>query len=77
MNSKPCSMCCEIIKASGIKTVMYSDDDGSIIRLKSWELDESHVSKGVKVMQEMAGDYFRKGFAKIKRSVGYGRRSSR
>jgi len=69
MNSKPCSMCCDMIRKAGIKTVMYSDTNGSIIKLKSHELDDTHVSKGIKLICRISEQYFRKKIHKLQRGI--------
>lgn len=73
MNSKPCSMCCDMIRKSGIKTIMYSDETGSIVKIKNKDLDEdfvkSHVSRGQKRIPPELEEYFRKKIRRIKRSI--------
>lgn len=40
-------MCTQLIIASGIRTVYYSDETGSIIKKKPHELTGAHVTKGI------------------------------
>jgi len=41
--SKPCKHCCDHMKAIGVKSVYYSNDDGSITRSRIKNLDNGHV----------------------------------
>lgn len=63
-------MCCDMIRKSGIKTIMYSDEKGSIIKIKHQDLDDSHVSKGNKRIPPEFEEYFRRKLRRIKRSIG-------
>lgn len=66
MESKPCSMCTQIIQASGIGTVMYSTSEGSITRMKPEKLTDTRYSKGGRSFDETHPSFFRK---KIKQIV--------
>ncbi len=50
MNSEPCQMCTKLIQAAGIQTVIYSGENGILIRKKSNELHGTHVSRGIRTM---------------------------
>lgn len=52
INSKPCIVCCKLIKRFGIKKIFYSDSNGNIVAKKSSELDDSHISFGTRVLLE-------------------------
>jgi deoxycytidylate deaminase len=41
--SKPCKHCCEHMKKIGIKTVYFSNDDGSITRTRVKNLNSTHI----------------------------------
>ncbi len=47
MNSEPCSECTKLIKSIGFSKVIYSNEQGNLITKKSFELDGTHVSKGM------------------------------
>lgn len=42
--SKPCKHCCNIIKAIGIKKVIYSDNDGIFVDEKASDMCSDHIS---------------------------------
>jgi deoxycytidylate deaminase len=42
-DSKPCKHCSEHMKALGLKSVYYSNDDGSITRSRIKNLESNHV----------------------------------
>lgn len=62
-------MCTELIKASGIKQVIYSGINGEIIKKKSHELIGAHVSKGIKKMRSDDSAFVRKTIYKITKLV--------
>ncbi len=66
-------MCCDMIRKSGIKTIMYSDENGSIVKIKNQNLDDSHVSKGNKRIPPELEEYFRRKLRRIKRSINFQR----
>ena len=61
-NSKPCIMCCHLLKQFGIRRVYYSNDDGNISILNVKDLDlKDH--EGTKSMEQ----YFKGKICRFKR----------
>ena len=62
-----------MIRKSGIKTIMYSDEHGSIVKIKNKDLDEdfvnSHVSRGYKRIPVEFEEFFRRKIRRIRRDV--------
>jgi len=44
INSKPCKHCSSLIKSIGIKSVLYSDQDGNIVHEKAKFMQSDHLS---------------------------------
>jgi tRNA(Arg) A34 adenosine deaminase TadA len=56
-DSKPCSMCINLMKAYGIKRVYYSDIDGNICFMKLNQIDcDNYFSQGLIVMIRQTSD---------------------
>lgn len=51
-NSEPCQMCTKLIQASGIQSVIYSNENGILIRKKSNDLNGTYITNGFKKMSE-------------------------
>lgn len=47
MNSSPCAMCARFIKASGIVKVIYSNEEGKLVKKCAKDLPFTHLSKGL------------------------------
>ena len=45
-------MCSHLIKASGIGTVIYSDDSGNLVRKRSNDLSGTHITRGMKAVSK-------------------------
>lgn len=66
LNSEPCSVCTELIKASGIiSTVVYSDENGNLVKTKSSNLAGLHITGGMRSTPVM---FIRNEIKKIKRN---------
>ena len=70
-NSKPCKMCLDFIRHSGIKTVYYSDSNGNIIKNKSCDIsmDDSYTTNGIKIIERIDKNYLRTKIRKMKRKM--------
>jgi hypothetical protein len=51
MNSRPCEHCIDLMRQIGIKTVIYSSNDASIIKENVDEMKQDHTSFGYKYLQ--------------------------
>ena len=58
-------MCTQLIKASGIKIIIYSTTHGTIIKKKPHELTGMHISKGIKNMLKKDEEFIRKEIYKV------------
>ena len=54
-NSKPCKHCCEYMKNLGIKKIIYSDDNGNMIREKISELSSNHICLSRRYLGRLKG----------------------
>jgi hypothetical protein len=45
-NSKPCNACIDFMKVLGIKTVIYSNDEGQLIKEKLTDIESTHETLG-------------------------------
>lgn len=45
VNSRPCLHCANILKLIGIKSVIYSDSDGALIKEKMTQFFTTHLSR--------------------------------
>ena len=69
MNSKPCSMCREMILTAGIKSVIYSNDKGNLTKIKAIDLDGSHKSTGIRHLEITNREYLTKKINQFRRSI--------
>jgi hypothetical protein len=51
MNSRPCEHCIDLMRQIGIKTVLYSSNNASIIKENVDEMKQDHTSFGYKYLQ--------------------------
>lgn len=55
-DSKPCSHCLSAIRKLGIRHIIYSDDDGELVKTTPKELSSSRPSTGFRVFDNMLRD---------------------